>query len=176
MKVLVTGFKPFNNNYNNYSSEVLQFINNVDKLIIDVKYNQCYLEIMRQVDLEKYDLIIALGEARKRKVLTLEKLAKNIMDCSLADNSGQIKKNQLISDHGPNEIMTKVNLNGMEDLVEFSHDAGKFVCNNLYYHLLLNHGHKALFIHVPECDNNIDNYLKYAKTIEQIIKKIGENR
>ena len=55
MKVLVTGFKPFNNNYNNYSSEVLQFINNVDKLIIDVKYNQCYLEIMRQVDVEKYD-------------------------------------------------------------------------------------------------------------------------
>ena len=49
MKVLVTAFKPFNNQTINYSSEVLKYIENVDKLIVDVIYDECYLEVNRQV-------------------------------------------------------------------------------------------------------------------------------
>ena len=78
MKVLVTAFKPFNNFNNNYSSEVLNYIKDVDKLIIDVNYDKSYLEILDSYDLNDYDLVIALGEARMRKELTLELSAKNI--------------------------------------------------------------------------------------------------
>ena len=96
MKTLVTAFKPFNNKTNNYALEVLNYILGVDKLIIDVVYDECYNEIISQVKIEEYDLIIALGEARMRNELTLELNAKNIADCSLADNLGQLKKNQKI--------------------------------------------------------------------------------
>lgn len=94
MKTLVTAFKPFNNKTNNYALEVLNNILGVDKLIIDVVYDECYNEIISQVKIEEYDLIIALGEARMRNELTLELNAKNIADCSLPDNLGQLKKNQ----------------------------------------------------------------------------------
>ena len=45
MNVLVTSFKPFNDQKINYSQEVLSYIDNVDKLIIDVVYDECYLHL-----------------------------------------------------------------------------------------------------------------------------------
>ena len=66
MKVLVTAFKPFNNQINNYSLEVLNYLVNVDKLLIDVVYDNCYKEIINNVNIDEYDLIVSLGEARSR--------------------------------------------------------------------------------------------------------------
>lgn len=176
MKVLVTAFKPFNNFNNNYSSEVLNYIKDVDKLIIDVNYDKSYLEILDSYDLNDYDLVIALGEARMRKELTLELSAKNISSCSIADNSGVYKKDEIIISNGDSILQTKVNLNNVDGLVLYSNDAGKFVCNNLYYHLLYNHQNKALFIHIPECNNCVDEYKKYAKTINLIINTILDKK
>ena len=83
MKVLVTAFKPFNNQKNNYSEEVLKYITNVDKLIIDVVYDESYKDIAKCKNLDDYELIIALGEARSRSELTLETQAINLSSCSL---------------------------------------------------------------------------------------------
>ena len=71
MKVLISAFKPFNKANNNYSYEVLKHINNVDKILIDVVYDECFKELTNHYNLDNYDLIIALGEARSRSVLTL---------------------------------------------------------------------------------------------------------
>ena len=65
-----------------------------------------------------------------------------------------------------------MNLENIKDIVELSNDAGKFVCNNIYFHLLNNYQDKSLFIHIPECENDIDNYIKYANTINNIINRI----
>lgn len=176
MKVLVTAFKPFNNFDNNYSMEVLNYIEDVDKVVIDVLYDNSYKEITSNHNLEEYDLVIAMGEARMRKELTLEINAKNISSCSLADNSGCYKKDEYIVSDGFEVIETKVNLEGVEELVLFSYDAGKFVCNNTYYHLLYNFPDKSIFIHIPECYNRIEKYQKYAKSINNIIRKILNNK
>ena len=37
-------------------------------------------------------------------------------------------------------------------------DVGKFVCNNLYFHLLENFQDKTLFIHIPDCYNDENEY------------------
>ena len=60
----------------------------------------------------------------------------------------------------------------LKDIVEFSTDAGKFVCNNLYYHLLAYNPYKTLFIHIPNCLDDDNNYIKYARVIENIIDKL----
>lgn len=172
MKVLVTAFKPFNNLPNNYSMEVLSFLTDVDKVILDVCYDYSYQELVNQFDLSTYDLVIALGEARMRDVLTLETQAKNISSCSLKDNMNQLKKDEIIIE-GNNEVLhTLVKINKVSDLVKFSNDAGKFVCNNLYYHLLNNCPDKAIFIHVPNCNNEVEMYKKYADEIKEIIKRL----
>ena len=172
MKVLVTAFTPFGKCTNNYSSEVIKYINNVDKIIIDVCYDKCYFDLINQYNLDEYDLIISLGEARMRNVLTLETTARNIASCSLSDNNGIVKQNEKIIDNDINELTTLVNFDRVKDIVELSNDAGKFVCNNIYFHLLSNYQTKSLFIHIPECDNDIDNYIKYANTINNIINII----
>ena len=169
MKILITSFKPFNNMINNYSTEVLNYINNPYKIVLDVVYDECYNVLKETNNLDEFDLIIALGEARSRNVLTVETNAKNISSCSLKDNSGVLKQNELIIENGKSILETKVDLNLISDLIQLSNDAGKFVCNNLYYHLLNNYPSKSLFIHIPECNNDTNKYQEYSKTIEKII-------
>lgn len=172
-KTLVTAFQPFNKMTNNYSREVLNYIDNVDKIILDVVYDECYQELLQKHDLADYDLIIALGEARSRQNLTLETRAQNIASCSLPDNRGTTRNNTKIITSGPDIIETKVAISKCADYLQLSNDAGKFVCNNLYYHLLYHNPHKAIFIHIPECHNSQDNYQEYARVIEEVIKIIG---
>ena len=69
-------------------------------------------------------------------------------------------------------LYTKVDIDKLKDIVEFSSDAGKFVCNNLYYHLLAYNPYKTLFIHIPNCLDEENNYIKYARVIENIIDKL----
>ena len=107
-----------------------------------------------------------------RKTLTLETTAKNISSCSLPDNLGIVKSNEKIIDNDIEFINTLVDVNKVKGLVELSNDAGKFVCNNIYYHLLTNHPKTSLFIHIPECNSDENNYIRYANQISDIIKNI----
>ena len=173
MKILLSAFKPFNNSLNNYSEEVLKNIDDVEKIVLDVLYDKSYETLSNNYNLDEYDLIIALGEARSRQVLTIEVQAKNISSCSLKDNSGVLKQNEKIIANGEEIINTKVDIKKYENIIEFSYDAGKFVCNNIYYHLLYNYPNKSLFIHIPECNNDNNNYIKHANVIKEIIKKFS---
>ena len=169
MKVLVTAFKPFNKSINNYSIEVLNHLSGVDKLIIDVNYDASYFEIINKCNLDDYDLIIAMGEARMRTELTLELQAKNISSCSIPDNSGVYKKNEVIVKDSPEILNSTMDLSEVQELIKFSSDAGKFVCNNLYYHLLHDYPTKSLFIHIPNCYDQNSEYVKHAEIIMKII-------
>lgn len=174
-KVLISAFMPFNNNVNNYSVEVLNYINDeffkIDRKIINVVYDMSFLEL-EQENLNEYDLIIALGEARSRNELMVEYKAKNISSCSLEDNNGVIKKDAIIDTNLPFELESKIDFDLFKDLAKISYDAGKFVCNNLYFHLLLKYPYKTIFIHIPECNNSKIEYKKHANTICEIIKRI----
>ena len=175
MKVLITAFKPFNKALNNYSTEVLNYINNVEKKIIDVIYDECFYDLDKEYDLASYDLIIALGEARSRKKLTLEVQAINKSSCSIPDNKGVYKVDEEIY-NGENKILrTNIDLDRVRDLVVFSLDCGKFVCNNLYYHLLKKYPDKSIFIHIPNCNDSVEEYKNNALKIEKIIEKICES-
>ena len=78
MKVLITAFTPFNKMPNNYSSEVLKYITGVDKIILDVVYDESFKKLNSAFNLSEYDLLISMGEARMRKELTIEKRAVNL--------------------------------------------------------------------------------------------------
>lgn len=175
MKVLVTAFLPFNNSINNYSQEVIKYIENVDKEILDVVYDKSYQTLEGKYNLNEYDLIIAMGEARMREVLTLETQAINISSCSLKDNAGILKQNEEIIPNNNEILKTNVDIEKVKDLIEFSNDAGKFVCNNIYYHLLSNYPSKSLFIHIPNCNDNITKYKEYANIINNVISTLCNN-
>lgn len=171
MKVLVTAFKPFNNLTQNFSMEVLNHLTNVEKVVLDVLYDESYFELKRNYNLDSYDLIIAMGEARMRNELTLELFAKNISSCSLADNNKVLKKNEIIKHGLPEILKTGVDVSKVENLIKFSEDAGKFVCNNIYFHLLSEYSNKAIFIHIPDCSSD-DMIHNCAIRIIQLINKL----
>ena len=77
-----------------------------------------------------------MGEARMRDILTVERRARNISSCSLPDNSGEIKRDEIIDASLGEYIENEMNLEKLCGLAEISYDAGKFVCNNMYFHLL----------------------------------------
>lgn len=78
----------------------------------------------------------------------------------------------MINEKLPEFLETKVKINKCKNDINFSYDAGMFVCNNLYFHLLENFQDKTLFIHIPDCNNDENEYKKHAKTINQIITKL----
>ena len=174
-KVLISAFKPFNKLVNNYSQEVLKLINinsiELNKVIIDVVYDKCF-DCLKEYNLDQYDLIVALGEARMRDVITVEKQAHNVSSCSIADNAGALKKDEIIDKDLPNELQTNLDLESLKEFAEISYDPGKFVCNNLYFNLLKYSADKCLFIHIPNCYDDAGNYYEYARSVENIILKI----
>lgn len=172
-KVLISAFLPFNHKGNNYSAEVLNFIESdkvtIDKRVIDVVYDGCFTELSG-AGLDRYDFIIALGEARMRDVLTVESRAINLSSCSLPDNSGEIRQNEVIDKELPEYLTSGLDFDKISKIAEISNDAGKFVCNNIYFHLLKYDKRRTLFIHVPECNNNEDEYRANAEKIAKIIE------
>ena len=172
MKVLISAFKNFNNASNNYSAEVLHYIHNVDKIILDVVYDKCYEQMNKVHNLGDYDLIISLGEARSRNSLMLEIQAINLASCSIPDNAGILIKDEKIIINGKDILYTNVDVEKVKDIIEFSYDAGKYVCNNLYYYLLHYYPNKSIFIHIPNCYDSLYEYQKYAKIIENIIERL----
>ena len=176
-KVLISAFKPFNMATNNYSNEVLNHIYSskydLTKVIIDVVYDECFKELSKN-NLDEYDLIVALGEARSRKVLTIEKNAFNIASCSIADNAGVLRKDTTIIDNGNELLETVLDLEKCKDYGEISFNPGKFVCNNLYYHLLNYNNNKSIFIHIPNCKDDENLYRKYALDVLNIISILLE--
>jgi len=104
--------------------------------------------------------------------LTLETRAVNLSSCSLPDNSNIIRKDKIIIDDGREFLYSKVNIEKIQTLIQLSNDAGKFVCNNLYYHLLYNYPNRSLFIHIPNCNDLEEEYKECANIINQIIKEL----
>ncbi len=177
-KVLITSFQPFNNSNNNYSYEVMKKLHPISEkikyttIVLDVLYDESYNYLNRNYSLDTYDLIVSLGEARSRKELTIECYAKNISSCSIPDNNGVLKQNEVIIQGGDINLKTRIPIFKVISFVKTSQDAGKYVCNNLYYHLLYNYSEKSLFIHIPNCYDNDEQYNKYAQAIDEIIFKI----
>lgn len=174
MKILITCFLPFNKSPNNYSIEVAKLLNSYDRMLVDVSYDDCFEEIKRTLNIDEYDYIIALGEARSRKEILVEKRALNIQSCSIPDNAGVIKLNEVIINDNNEYLETNIDLHQFKDIINISTDCGKFVCNTLYYKLLYWNPNKSLFIHIPECNNDLDEYFKYKSVIEKIIEILKE--
>ena len=174
-KILISAFTPFYKSVNNYSKEVLDYIESssldITKVVIDVVYDECFKELSNY-NLDEFDLIIALGEARSRNVLTMEQQALNISSCSIADNKAILKNEEKIIEEQEEVLITKLNIQNCTKYAEISTYAGKFVCNNLYFHLLNYNANKCLFIHVPECNNDVSLYQKYAIDVINIIKSL----
>ena len=171
MKVLLSGFSSFSHHSVN-SSETLALLLEQRKIphieiksvILPVTFMESFDCLKEQIDLFQPDVVISLGLAEKRTVISLEKVALNFIDCQIPDNKGRLIKDSLILDSAPLAYFSTLPLKEMLEAqsvypVEISYSAGTFVCNDLMFRLLNFFKDKQVlagFIHVPHIRNDQD--------------------
>lgn len=151
MKILLTAFKG-----NNNSSKILldNISDNFDKLYLTNSFETSEKQLLKQIESNKYDLILSFGEA-----------PLNIDEIKIETQAIR-ERNIKITNY---DYKTIYNSLKDEYKIIISKDAGNWYCNNIYYYGLnaidnLKLKSKMLFIHIPPINKILD--------IKNLCKKI----
>ncbi|MFM8926856.1 MAG: pyroglutamyl-peptidase I [Rhodoluna sp.] len=166
LKVLITGFEPFNKAKLNPSEQLVLRLDKHDvngaeiiTKVLPVVYSEAARELLQLIDEHKPDAVICFGMAEGRKNISVERFAVNLDDAAIADNSGEIRVNQKIHEAGPTafestlpieKILADLKKNDIPASQSLS--AGAFVCNHIFYELqnaLVGMDVVSGFVHVP---------------------------
>lgn len=166
MKILITGFDAFGGEKINPASLILDRLpdeidgNKIEKLIIPTAFFRVADLIESKIVDLRPDIVISLGQAGGRSDITVERVAINIADASIADNDGKKPIDEKIRWDGENAYFSTLpikalveNLRKNEIPASVSNSAGTFVCNFVMYNdLYFASKYKNIsagFIHVP---------------------------
>ena len=169
-KILLTGFEPFGGYSVNSSWEAIKYFDkqtikdySVTSLILPVEYKKSVTKLLSFIDSYDPDIIISFGMASD-EYIRLEKNARNRTG-PYEDNIGEVPQNMYILKNMPliyeNRLPLEKIYNGLlaSDIkVEYSNDAGSYVCNYLFYSLMaFGDKHRTRnslgFIHLPPISN-----------------------
>ena len=100
MKIMITGFNPFNGEKVNPAQEVLKFLpdtikgHRLIKLNVETSFEKAASQVYDALLAEMPDYCINIGQAGGRSGITPEKIAINWVDASIADNMNYQPKGQ----------------------------------------------------------------------------------
>ncbi|KAL3287454.1 hypothetical protein HHI36_001925 [Cryptolaemus montrouzieri] len=166
--ILVTGFGPFGTHQINASWEAVKLLPDefegyrISKNEIPV----CYTEVEEKVPTlwtsHKPKLVVHVGVSSLARAITIEKMANKSgyekLDCY---GKKHPTGNACPPDFGDDCIPTTINvkdicefLNNKNEVIKFStsENAGRFLCEYIYYISLRKDRRRSIFIHVPPLD------------------------
>jgi pyroglutamyl-peptidase len=157
MRLLITAFEPFGGGVVNQSHEILKTLDqpHLHKLLLPVNFASAFLQLQAYVNTHQITHIIALGEG-PNQALHLEHLALNIQHARIPDNQGHQPQQQSIKPDAPIVMKTTFLVDKLATWLtnagipfHHSYHAGTYVCNDLYYRMLLElSSTPSIFIHV----------------------------
>lgn len=173
MKILVTGFDPFNGDTTNPSWEAVSLLpdaiggTDVVRIQVPTKFRESIIHVAQAIEMHRPDAVLMVGQAGGRRGLTVERVAINVEDATIADNAGVSPTDRPVTTEGPvaywstlpiKDIVAGIRAENID--ASISNSAGTFVCNHLMYgvlHYLASTGAawdgesgiRAGFIHVP---------------------------
>ena len=181
MKILVTGFEPFNGQIVNPSEQIVSKLIapkgvNLIKEILPVEFKNATIRLKELVRLYQPDVVLSIGQAGGRPEISIERVAINI-DCVkssngkkiLPDNTGAVPVDEPIELEGAPAYFSNLPLWRIVDALQekgipagISNTAGTYVCNHIMYiglHMaaIKYPQMKAGFIHVPFLPEQIAN-------------------
>ncbi|MEY3346384.1 MAG: hypothetical protein RIR40_109, partial [Actinomycetota bacterium] len=165
-KILVTGFEPFAGSQLNPSQLLVTALKKeeipgatLETLILPVEFEAASEQLLSKVRECNPALVISFGQAEGREAITPEKIAINLDDARIPDNSGDQRSNQTIIDSAPDGYFSTLPVERMVEAIkaegissQLSLSAGAFVCNHIFFmlqHSLRGTGIKSGFIHLP---------------------------
>ncbi len=167
MKVLVTGFDPFGGEKINPALEAVKMLPSeiagaqIVKLEIPTVFEKSGRTLEEGIERHKPDIVICVGQAGGRSVMSVEKVAINLAEARIADNEGNQPTDKKIKPDGENAYFASIPVKAMVTNMRkhgipanISYTAGTFVCNDIMYTLLYlidkKYPHiRGGFIHVP---------------------------
>lgn len=192
IKILITGFEPFGGEPINPSLEAVQRLENriagaeLIKRSLPVIFQKAAGQLTSYMEEDRPDVVICIGQAGGVSGITVERIAVNLMDASIADNGGYQPEDVPVAAGGPNayfsslpvkKIVQRIKDNGLPAVL--SNSAGTYVCNNTMYGLLHHiEQHcpdvRGGFIHVPYIPEQVlDKPGKASMALGDIVKAIG---
>ena len=179
MKILITGFEPFGGESINPSWEAVRHLPDtiagaeVIKLQIPTVFGRT-ADVVRDAVLEhEPDVVVSVGQAGGRFMVSPERVAINMDDGRIPDNDGKQPIDTPIRPDGPPAYFSSLPIKAMVNAMRaagvpavVSNTAGTYVCNHIMYQVLYMidrefPGKRGGFIHVPY-------------TPQQVVDKPGE--
>ena len=183
LKVLLTGFEPFAGASMNPSLEIIRVISEHAASFVDielrcevlpVEYRAAEEQLIALAEEIDPDVVVCLGQAEGRNKISFEKVAINLDDAALADNSGEIRTNLSIKTNDREAYFSSLPIDQMLKAVlgsgqpaAVSLSAGSFVCNHVFYAISAwaekataarQTKVRAGFIHVPLIDEQASEF------------------
>ena len=184
-KILLTGFEPFGKASSNPSGEIVKQISgeNIVTAILPVAYAQSAERLLALIAEHNPDVVICLGQAEGRKVITPERIAINLDDARLADNEGVMRNDVRILEDGLDayfstlpikEIVEAIKAAGVPAAVSLS--AGAFLCNHVFYvaqNKFAGTKIRSGFVHVPLMDEQAGEFPGLpTMPLDQMVKAV----
>ncbi len=168
MKLLLTGFEPFGGSSVNPSQKIVTVLDGksihgmkIDGVVLPVDNLKGPASLIKALERSSYDCILSLGEASRRPAISIERIAVNLMDYRIPDNSGKTLVDTPIQPARPAAYFSTLPVRIILDRLpaegipaELSLSAGAYLCNQVLYTLLDylakgKSGTPAGFIHLP---------------------------
>ena len=167
MKVLITGFDPFDDEAINPAWEAINALPDVIdgieviKVQIPTVFKKSAKKLFETIEAVKPDAVICVGQAGGRFDFNVERIAINVDDARIPDNEGKQPIDEKIFEDGENAYFATLPIKAMVEEARkagvpasVSNSAGTFVCNHIMYSLLYyisknNLNIRGGFIHVP---------------------------
>jgi pyroglutamyl-peptidase len=165
--VLVTGFEPFAGQRVNPSELAVRRLagrtiagRRIETAILPVVFGAATLALRSALRRHRPELVICVGEAGGRDVISVERVAINLADARIADNAGARPVDRPIVRGGPPAYWSTLPVKAIVAALArrkipaaVSQTAGTFVCNDVFYGLMRTLARRADtrggFIHVP---------------------------
>lgn len=165
--VLLTGFAPFGGETSNPSWDAVQALDGemieghrVVARWLPVEFGSSLRTLCDAIDELAPVLVICVGQAGGRAQISLERVAINIDDARIPDNTGAQPVDEPIAQDGPAAYFTTLPIKAMLAALraagipaEISQTAGTYVCNHVFYglmHALRNvPAVRGGFVHIP---------------------------
>jgi pyroglutamyl-peptidase len=167
-KIVITGFEPFGGMSSNPSEQLAQrFASDsiagctVVAITLPVSATAAPSLLAAQLRREQPDFCIMLGLAEGSARIAIERVAINLADFRIPDNSGAVLQDAAIVADGPAAYFSTLPVRAMLEAcrasgtpAELSLSAGAYLCNLIFYtaqHLCATEGIETMagFIHLP---------------------------
>ena len=178
LRILIAGFAPFGGESVNPSYEAVKLLPKtiaryrVAKMELPCVFYDSLSLLEDAIRTHCPRAVLCVGQAGGRYAITPERVAININDASIPDNTGSQPSDTPIFADGPSAYFATVPIRAMVDAVlaagipsVISNTAGTYVCNHVMYGLL------HMLATVPEFDGIRGGFVHVPYSTEQTIGK-----